>query len=180
MRWQQVISLAGNERGVTLLEILIALALFALIAIGTLGALGATSAGGFLEGLPVAFATSRTARDITAASVYVQRLQEYMSMNIAAAVPGKYCTGACSGEPPLPVDYPLPSSESIAQPYQLNWTKVEVLIESWGWDSVNDRYAPSLGCTDDCLFLVKTTLTWKLQTWQQDPRTVEMERFVRP
>jgi len=170
MRWPQVLTRAGEERGVTLLELLVALALFAVIAIGTLGALGATNAGGFLEGFPVAFATNRTSKDITAATVYVQGLQEHLAGLGGALTPGTYT---------LPADFGY--AEPSSPPYQLNWTGISIVIERWGWNPSagggEGQYEAMAGCSGDCLLRVHTTLTWQLK---DATRTVAMERFVRP
>jgi prepilin-type N-terminal cleavage/methylation domain-containing protein len=166
-RWMPVP--ASDERGITLLELLVALALFAVIAIGTLAALGATNAGGFLEGFPVAFATNRSAKDITAATAYVQGLQEHLGRLGASLTPGTYTSPAGFG-------YVDPSTA----PYQLGSAAVAIVIERWGWNQplgTTGHYEAMPGCTADCLFRVHTTLTWQLK---DATRTVAMERFVRP
>jgi prepilin-type N-terminal cleavage/methylation domain-containing protein len=161
---------AGDERGITLLELLVALALFAVIAIGTLAALGATNTGGFLEGFPVAFATSRSAKDITAATVYVQGLQEHLAKLGASLAPGTYTS-------PTGFGYAEPSSA----PYQLGSTTLAIVIERWGWNPSagggTGQYEGMPGCTADCLFRVHTTLGWQVK---DATRTVAMQRFIRP
>lgn len=184
-----------NQQGFTLLEILISLVIFAVIVVGALGVLGAADAGGFLEGFPSAFVTARVARDYTAASIYLQSFQEYVhSIGGASATPGTYCKGTgCGPEVELPAGlagYPMPPG----QPYQIQWTRLDVLIEQWHWnDSADtDGAGPDLGktycligstgCGDDpeiadheYVTRVRTTLTWTLRG---TPRTLTMERFV--
>lgn len=184
-----------NQQGFTLLEILISLVIFAVIVVGALGVLGAADAGGFLEGFPSAFVTARVARDYTAASIYLQSFQEYVhSIGGASATPGTYCKGTgCGPEVELPAGlagYPMPPG----QPYQIQWTRLDVLIEQWHWnDSADtDGAGPDLGktycligstgCGNDpeiadheYVTRVRTTLTWTLRG---TPRTLTMERFV--
>ena len=173
-----VVGSSTVERGLTLIEILVALAIFSVAAVGTLAAVGATNSGGFLEGFPVAFASTRSAKDITAATSSLQVLHEYIAgLGPGGVTPDTYCAGTCGGETPLPGGYPTPSSQGMEQPYQLNWTKLEVVIERYGWDPDDVRYEPSPGCTGDCLTRVESKLTWRLK---DATRTVTMERFLDP
>jgi prepilin-type N-terminal cleavage/methylation domain-containing protein len=164
-----------NQRGFTLIEILVSLAIFAMIVIGALGVLGATDQGGFLEGFPTGFVTARVAKDYTAASVYLQALNEFAaSKGSAAATSGVYCIGsACSPVNDLPAGltgYPTPPG----QPYQLDWTKLDVVIETWYWDTVNERYSTSFNTTET-LTRVRSTLTWQMRG---QARSVTVERFI--
>lgn len=187
-----------DQRGFTLLEILVSIVIFAVIAIGAMGVIGASDAGGFLEGFPSAFVTARVARDYTAGSVYLQSLQEYVySKGNLAAAPGTYCKGTgCSPEAELPAGlagYPMPPGE----PYQLKWSKVELRIERWYWDDTAKDYkcGEPFGTPDlsvparTCSFAVpspapeyvvraQARLTWKIRESEPDPgRTLIMERF---
>ncbi|MDR7540574.1 MAG: prepilin-type N-terminal cleavage/methylation domain-containing protein, partial [Armatimonadota bacterium] len=125
----------SDQRGFTLLEVLVSLAIFAVVVIGALGVLGATSSGGFLEGFPTGFSTTRAAKDATAAAVYLQAFHEYVAaQNAAALSPGAYCdgpdcTGASISSSGL-TGYPTPPG----QPYQLDWRRLDVTIERWCWD----------------------------------------------
>src|SRR2546425_11360676 len=88
----------SNERGFTLIEILVSLAIFAVVVIGALGVLGAAGSRGFLSAVPTGFVTTRAARDITAAAVYLQAFQEHaaqqaISQGDASLVQGTYCQG---------------------------------------------------------------------------------------
>lgn len=185
-------SAVSNQAGFTMLEILVALGMFAVIAIGTLGIIGATNAGGFLEGFGTTFATARSARDYTAGSVYMQAFQEYVAgRGTANATPGSYCVGTgCSPAVPLPAGlagYPTPPG----RPYQLNWTRLTVVIQQLYWDDTTDvdGAGPDLGktyciigsagcsatVTLDVATRVRSTLTWVARGVT---RTLTVERFV--
>ncbi|HEU5300212.1 MAG TPA: prepilin-type N-terminal cleavage/methylation domain-containing protein [bacterium] len=186
-----------NQQGFSLLEILVSLAIFAVIAIGALGVIGASDAGGFLEGFPSAFITARVARDYTAGSVYLQSLQEYVqSKGNAAAAPGTYCKGAgCSPEVELPAGYgawgvyPTPPGE----PYQLQWSKMELRLERWYWDDTakvykcaepsgtSDLSSPPRACSftlpspaPEYVVRAQARLTWTVRGVE---RALIMERF---
>lgn len=164
-----------NERGFTLLEILVSLAIFALIVVGALGVLGAADQGGFLEGFPSAFVTARVARDYTAASVYLQAFQEFVAAKGSSnATPGTYCVGTgCSPEVALPsglTGYPAPPNED----YELAWSKLEVTIQTWYWDDVTKQFTTAV-TTDETLVRVATTLTWQLKG---TTRSISVERFI--
>lgn len=171
-----VVGPLGQERGVTLVEILVALAIFSVVAVGTLAAVGAANSGGFLEGFPVAFSTTRSAKDVTVATSYLQTLQEYAA-DAGGVAPDTYCAGTCGGEAPLPVGYPTPSSQGMEQPYQLDWTNVVVVVEQYAWDEGAGQYVRTPGCAGDCLTRVESTLTWRLK---DTTRTVTIERFLAP
>lgn len=164
-----------NERGFTLIEILVSMAIFAMIVIGAIGVLGATDQGGFLEGFPTGFVTARVAKDYTAASVYLQSLNEFTAGKTAVNAPaGTYCVGsACSPPVALPsglAGYPTPPGQS----YQLDWTKLDVVIETWYWQPLSNSYSTSFNTTET-LTRVRSTLTWQLRG---QSRSVTMERFI--
>src|SRR5437870_4488479 len=52
-------AMTTNQRGFTLIEILVSLAIFAVVVIGALGVLGAAGSGGFLSGFTTGFVTTR-------------------------------------------------------------------------------------------------------------------------
>ncbi len=171
-----------TQSGFTLVEVLVSLAIFAVVIIGATALLGAANTGGLLEGFTTSFAAARVSKDISAASVYLQSFQEFVnSRGSASATPGSYCVGsACSPPVALPAGltgYPTPPG----QPYQLDWTKLDVLIERWHWDAVAAKYClvGSAGCgavsTTESVTRVRTILTWQLQNVQ---RTLTVERFI--
>ncbi|OFV84923.1 MAG: hypothetical protein A2W26_00875 [Acidobacteria bacterium RBG_16_64_8] len=173
-----------TERGFTILEILVALAIFAILIVGGLGVIGATNSS-LVQGLPTGIVLARSTRDMTAASVYVQAFMEYTAATGAAAVPdGTYCLEppgpGCSSGTPLPGSlgvFPTPSS----QPYQLDWTRFDVIAESWYWDAGNMKYCRvgSPGCgalsSTESIKWVRSTLFWTLKGVQ---RSVRVERFL--
>lgn len=186
-----------GETAFTLIEVIVALALFAIVSVGALGILGATAAGGFLDASPTALAAGRRAKDLTAATVYLQALQDYLAAQegavwtavLATWPPGAteqtYCLlpgGApCEGRAPvLPAvlgNVPVPGSLS----YQLNWITLRVTIQRWSWDCAVRRYAPGdATASGDVLLRVQTTLTWR---FLGQPRTLTaagrgLDRFV--
>ncbi len=186
--------MSRDERGFTLIEIIISMAIFSVVVIGAMGVLGATNAGGFLEGFPTAFVTSRVAKDITAASVYLQTFQEFVAsvgssnFDPNGTTDGAYCVGSgCTPVVALPsslAGYPPPPS----QPYELNWTKLNVVITTWYWDPTTNKYdctTNTSACTSagvlpfvtvEGLVEVKSTLTWQLKGATRTPLTVD--RFV--
>ncbi len=151
-----------GERGFTLIEILISLAIFAVVVIGALGVLGAAGSGGFLESFPTGLAATRVARDITAASVYLQTFNEYaMGLNSSTLVAGTYIatpgatcsttltfTGSGLGSPPAPPGPPC------NYPYQLNWQSLTVLIDTPWYACFNTSGIPAQ-CTATAPCFVK-------------------------
>ncbi len=180
----------ANERGFTLIEILVSLAIFAVVVIGALGVLGAAGSGGFFEGFPTGFVATRAARDTTAAAVYLQAFQEHAASQLSALlIPAtNYCDGPdCTGSPISSsglTGYPTPPG----QPYQLDWRKLEVTVERWYWDDAvtprRYRCAEPAGLT--CNFVVPipptefivhlhSKLTWR---FHNVTRTMEVDRFL--
>ncbi len=170
----------SDQRGFTLLEVLVSLAIFAVVVVGALGVLGATSSGGFLEGFPTGFSTTRSAKDATAASVYLQAFHEYVAaQNTAALVPGVYCDGPDCPSANLASSglsgWPTPPG----QPYQLDWRRLDVTIERWCWDDSVRRYVHTSTCdtapSTEYLVRVRSVLTWR---YRSATRTLTLDRFV--
>ncbi len=172
-----------GQDGFTLVEIVVSLAIFTLIVVGAISVLGASNLGGFGDSFPTAFGTGRAAKDITAASVSLQAFQEYVaSQGSIQAVNGTYtCVPpGLTCTPALPGTFssaPAPTAQS----YELNWTQMVVLIETWNWDATNLQYCliGSPGClataTTDALVRVRSTLTWQSRT---TTRSLTVERFI--
>jgi prepilin-type N-terminal cleavage/methylation domain-containing protein len=187
-----------DQQGFTLIEILVSVAIFAMLVIGALGVLGAAGAGGFLEGFPSGLATARTARDITAAGVFLESFQEYVATkDDATFIEGGYCEGVgcgvdagCTGSALSGsgiTGYPTPPGET----YQLAWRCLGVTVEKWYWDDTTDTDGAgsdkgkvycvfaSTGCsavvTTEYLTRVRTRLTWRLRNVD---RTIELDRFM--
>ncbi len=176
----------ASERGFTLVEILISLALFAVVVVGALGVLGAAGSGGFLESFPSGFAAMRVARDMTAASVYLQAFQEYSSgVGGAALNQGTYClanSGSNCGPTPALAGAGLGSFPPVpGYPYQLNWQTLYVTIDWWYWDNTATKYCivGSPGCaatsTTEHLVRIDSKLKWQYRGFS---RTLEVSRFL--
>ena len=175
-----------QEQGFTLIEILVSLAIFAVVVIGALGVLGAAGSGGFLEGFPTGFLTTRTARDITAAAVYLQAFQEHASSLVSTSlIPGTYCEGPDCSPPNLSASGITGWPTVPTQPYQLDWRRLDVTVEQWHWDDVADadgrKYCvvgtANCDATADTELLVRvqSTLTWR---FRGVTRTLVVDRFL--
>lgn len=164
----------------SLLEIMVSMVIFTVITVGTLGVLGASAAGGFWESFPNAFATTRLAREYTAAATYVQSVQELLAGRATTFVPGAYCLGTGCGEvapPPLGDLLSPPASAG-----QLAGWRLDVVISEWSWDPAGvGRYCPAgeAGCAvppaGAPLTHVRSTLTW---TVKGKAARLEAERFL--
>jgi len=164
-----------DQRGFTLIEILVSMAIFAMIVIGAIGVLGATDQGGFLEGFPTGFITARVAKDYTASSVYLQAFNEFVANKTTVnATPGTYCVGSgCSPVVALPAGlagYPTPPGQT----YQLDWTRLDVVIELWYWQPLSNSFSTAFNTTET-LTRVRSTLTWQTRGTS---RSVTVERFI--
>jgi hypothetical protein len=116
--------------------------------------------------------TSRTSKDTTVASAYLQALHEHAATvgggNIDPGVDSGTFTPA-SGSGPL--GFALPS----AVPYQLNWTTLVVTFETWVWNGGSPGQYVSGNCNPatapDCLVVARSTLTWNLRGLGRPPLT---------
>jgi prepilin-type N-terminal cleavage/methylation domain-containing protein len=187
-----------DTRGFTLIEILVALLIFAIIAIGAIGVLGAANTGGgLLEGLPTGLITGRVAKDVTAASVYAQAVQEFIaarSATVPSATPTLYCVQGsvtCPGTAPAELATWCPGHGTVsavettlpgalagmptpqAEPYQLSWTNLFVLIEPWMWDTATQQYSAS--GVGDTIIRVCSVVNWE---FNGVPRTLRTDRFI--
>lgn len=156
------------QGGFTLLEIVVSMTIFAVIVVGTAGLLAASAAGGFLDTFPTALAATHLAKDLTAASSYLQALQEFMASRPGAlTAPGSYCLGSgCEPAEALADAAGLPLPPSVSS--QLRGARLLVDIQRWHWNpSGPDRYC--LVGTAECattpagdyLTHVRATLTWQ-------------------
>lgn len=164
-----------HQGGFTLIELMVVMAIFAIIAVGAVGMLGAADAGGLLGGVPTGGGTTRLAKDMTAATVYLQAFHEFTaSRGSANATPGTYCIGtACSPEVFLPAGlsgYPTPPGST----YQLEWTRLLVLVETWYWDTSTNRFTPT-PTANETITRVQSTLTWQMRGIS---RSLTMDRFI--
>ncbi len=170
-----------RENGFTLIEIVVSLSIFLIIVVGAFSVLSASNVG-TLESFPTAFGAGRAAKDITAASVYLQAFQEYAAgagSAQAGPTPTIYqCTpsGATwSCTPALPAGLSGGPQPSSVLPYQLAWTNMQIVVERWNWDTGTLKYSSAATATTDSLVRVKSTLTWKAGNVQ---RTLTVERFI--
>lgn len=164
-----------RQDGFTLIELMVVMAIFAIIAVGAVGMLGAADAGGLLGGVPTGGNTARLAKDMTAATVYLQAFNEFVASRGSANVtPGTYCVGTgCSPQVLLPAGlsgYPTPPGAA----YQLEWTRLMVLIETWYWDPATNRFTPTPNTTET-ITRVQSTLTWQMRAVS---RSLTMDRFI--
>lgn len=167
-----------NDDGFSLIEIMISLTLFLIIALGAASMIGVSSAGG-PGGLVTAFGVGRAAKDVTAASVYIQSLQEYAASQGSAAMglPATYnCTpnaATWSCTPSLPAGLtgaPQPST----QPFELQWTQLVIDVSRWNWDA-SLKYINGGVSTTDNLIRVRATLNWQVGVAL---KTLTVERFI--
>jgi len=166
----------GAEAGFTLLEVLVAVAMLALVLVGAGGR------GGALDGLRGAQAGIRVARDYTAASSYLQSLHEFVAGRSGGHVePGAYCVGpgcrVVRAFPPGLNGYPLPP----ATPSQLDWRRLEMVIEPWVWDGTSGHFVPAAASPGPApgagtLWRVRSTLAWRFAGAE---RSLVLERFIR-
>lgn len=180
MRARPAIPDLAGSGGFSLLEVLVALGIFLVVCLGTLGLLGAAAAGGFQETAAPALTAGRRAKDLTAAAVYLQGLNDYLSAlddpvwdAVLAGWPSgtyeqTYClrsTGApCAGGEPMPPvswgAYPLPPSA----PFQLPWTELRIVVQRRTWDCAVGRFAESPAqAAPDTLIRIRSTLRWKIK-----------------
>jgi prepilin-type N-terminal cleavage/methylation domain-containing protein len=164
---------SGRDGGFTIIETLIALAVFAVVVIGALGFVGATSSG--LPGsIPTGLVTARSSKDMTAAGVYLQALHEYAAARGAGSIDPATDGGTFTpASPSGPVGFVLPSEV----PYQLDWDTLVVAFVTLMWDGGSPgQYAPQScdpSTAADCLILMRSTLTWSLRGVTRQPITVE-------
>lgn len=189
-----------DERGLTLIEILVALAIFAVVIAGALGSVGAHTAGGLLEAFPTGLLTGRVAKDMTVAGTYLQGLQEYAAANVGsvvvAGVSKLYCTaGSGSCVQPAELNQWCPGNRyagdmatgepaglsgaltAEAEPYQLDWNVLYVLVEQWHWDDSPSakKYTSTAPAGGESLVRVCSVLIWDLK---DQARVISLDRFV--
>lgn len=168
-----------RQGGFTLVEIIVSLAIFLMIVIGALGVISASNVGS-LGGLNTGLVSGRIGKDTTAATVYLQALQEYAASQGSGQMgsPTTYlCTpngASWSCSPSLPaglVGAPQPSSQT----FELAWTQITIDVSRWNWDSGASQYSTSAPSSTDSLVRVRSTITWKAGTAQ---RSITLERFI--
>ncbi len=165
--------------GFTMIEIVVSLAIFLVIVVGALGVLSASNVG-TLGAFPTAFGTGRAAKDITAASVYLQGLQEYAASQGSAAMgsPSTYtCTPSgvsWSCTPLLPTGLTSAAVPS-SRPFELTWTSLVIDVSRWNWDGGASKYSNGGTSTTDSMIRVRSTLSWQVGTVQ---KTLTVERFI--
>lgn len=167
----------ARQEGFTLIEIIVSLAIFLMIVVGSLGVLGASNSG-LVGGFPTALGAGRSARDITAASVYLQAFQEFVAGvgNAQMGTPNVYnCTpggASWSCSPSLPASLSS-APQPVTAPYELAWSQMNITTERWYWNGT--AYANGAPVTTDSLMRVRSTLTWSLGA---TVRTLTVERFI--
>ncbi len=172
-----------HQGGFTLIEIIVSLAIFLVIVVGALGVISASNVGA-LGGLNTGLTSGRIGKDTTAATVYLQALQEYAASQGSGQIQPlgtpntQYnCTpngASWSCSPSLPAGLagaPQPSQQT----FELAWTQITIDISRWNWDSGASQYSTSAPSTTDSLIRIRSTITWKAGTAQ---RSITMERFI--
>ncbi len=167
------------QDGFTLLEIMVAMTIFAAIVIGAAGLLAPQAAGGFLATSPTAAGATQVAKDLTAASMYLQAVAEFLAGRTdTIPASGTYCLGeGCDPQGAFAgISFPpLPSG-----PTQLHAARLLVDIQRWQWNPVQGRYCPvgpecMAASDDDYLTRVRATLTWRTAA---TARTLTVERSL--
>jgi prepilin-type N-terminal cleavage/methylation domain-containing protein len=173
IRWDMTMN---REQGFTLIEVLVSLLLFCIIVVGAGSIMGAAnSSSGLFSTFPVGFAAARVARDYTVASVHAQALHEFFAGQGTAAVSvGAYCSGPDCPTAVWPAGWSMAPVPPI-RPYQFDLRRTDVVVESWYWDSVNNRYCLGCAASTDHVVYIKTTLTWQLK---DQLRTMTVERAI--
>jgi prepilin-type N-terminal cleavage/methylation domain-containing protein len=160
--------MTGRDRGFTIIEILLALAMFAVIIVGALGTLGAQGTGQ-LETVPTGLTTARSGKDITAAAVYLQALHECAAtVGGTGVTPGTMIYDGSSSDAPLgctiPLTSPLQPLLPSAEPYQLARYTLTVTFTTLVWGSGRYTEGSCDPATDaDCLVRIRSTLAWSLR-----------------
>jgi prepilin-type N-terminal cleavage/methylation domain-containing protein len=188
-----------SDRGLSLIEVLVAVGIFLVVVVGTLGMFGVATAGGFQETSPTALNTGRRAKDLTVATIYLQGLHDYLASLDEAAwaavldswAPGTsartYCAGPgrspCAGGEPVPPGalgaYPLPPPAAA----QLPWTALRLTVRRWTWDCDARRFSPApLRPAADRLIGVHSTIYWRSKEGLRTlvPSGGGVERYIAP
>jgi prepilin-type N-terminal cleavage/methylation domain-containing protein len=159
-----------REGGFTVIEILLALAIFAVVITGALGALGAQNSGQ-LETIPTGLVAARSGKDMTAAAVYLQALHECAAtVGGAAVTPGTIIYNASSTAAPLGCTIPnlTPPPDTLpllpsAEPYQLARYTLTVSFDTMLWPDPNATEYVVGTCSPaapDCVVRIRSTLAW--------------------
>lgn len=157
--------MSRSEAGFTLIEILIALTVFFVLVIGTFAVLAWATTEGYLGAFPTSLGTTRVAKDYTAASVYLQALEQYVITQNPPLAAGCYTTavtptGSLDCPPGLTIQPSLPAGAPT--PVELGWREVQLLVQPWGWVEASGTYSPTPTC-GDCLKLVQATVYWEFK-----------------